>query len=63
MASPGATSRISEKPRVSSATLSEATMYSVLPFSSFLLPNTSGRTPLGSRKATSPAPMTRATTA
>src|SRR5574344_1417924 len=50
-ASPGATSRIRLKPSASSATLSEAIMYSV-PASVSRWPNTMGRMPCGSRKPT-----------
>ena len=53
-ASPGATSRRNSKPSVSSATLSEATIYSVRPSPISRLPSTSGRMPFGSRKATMP---------
>ena len=62
MPSPGRTSRTRSKPRMSSATDSEATMYSSPPAAA-RLPSTSGRIPLGSRNATSPRPSTAQTTA
>ena len=61
-ASPGATSRTRSKPRMSSATDSDATAYSS-PASVLRWPSTSGRMPCGSRNATSPRPSTVATTA
>ena len=61
-ASPGSTSRTRRKPSASSATLSEATMYSV-PAGVRRLPSTSGRMPQGSRKASMPWPMISAVTA
>ncbi len=61
-ASPGATSRTRSKPSTSSATDSEATMYSS-PSAWLRLPSTSGRMPCGSRNATRPRPSTTLTTA
>ena len=63
IASPGAISRSSLNPATSKATLSDATMYSILPSSSTREPRTKGRMPKGSRKATRPAPMIRDKTA
>src|SRR6185295_8724344 len=57
-ASPGATSRSTEKPSASSATDSLATTYSVPPIDS-LTPMINGRMPNGSRKASSPYPAHR----
>ncbi len=62
MPSPGSTSRNRSKPRMSSATDSEATMYSSPPAAT-RLPSTSGRMPCGSRNATRPRPSTAQTTA
>jgi hypothetical protein len=53
IASPGATSRTRAKPRMSSATDSEATAYSS-PCLPLRLPSTSGRMPCGSRNANNP---------
>ena len=61
-ASPGSTSRRNSNPTALSATLSEATMYSV-PSGPSREPRASGRIPRGSRNATSPNPNTRATAA
>ena len=61
-ASPGAMSRTRAKPRMSSATDSEATAYSG-PAAVSRLPSTSGRIPCGSRKATRPRPSTMPTMA
>ena len=62
IASPGATSRTSSKESIVSATLSEASMYSV-PLALRRWPSTSGRMPCGSRKPRMPWPMIIATTA
>ena len=61
-ASPGSTSRSRTKPRMSSATDSDATAYSA-PFGPSRRPSTSGRMPFGSRNATRPSPITIAATA
>ena len=61
-ASPGSTSRRNSNPTALSATLSDATMYSV-PSGPSREPRASGRIPCGSRNATSPNPKTRATAA
>jgi hypothetical protein len=61
-ASPGATSRTSSNESMSSATLSEASMYSV-PRGVRRDPSTSGRMPFGSRNPSTPCPITIATTA
>ena len=61
-ASPGATSRTRWKPSMSSATFSEASMYSS-PLRVVRRPSTSGRMPLGSRKPSTPWPISIATTA
>ncbi len=51
--SPGWTSRISCAPMMSKAQLSEATTkHSGCPSDAFIFPSASGRTPCGSRKAT-----------
>ena len=60
--SPGATSRTSLKPSMSSATLSEASIHSA-PLGVSRWPSTSGRMPFGSRTPMSPWPMTMAITA
>jgi len=59
---PGATSRTRRKDRLSSATLSEASIHSV-PRGVRRSPSTSGRMPFGSRKPRMPWPMIIATTA
>ena len=61
-ASPGAMSRTLPKPSMSSATDSEASMYSG-PLAVSRRPSTNGRMPFGSRKPKMPWPMTIATTA
>ena len=61
-ASPGATSRTSLKDSMSSATFSDASMYSV-PRAVRRSPSTSGRMPFGSRKPSTPWPITITTTA